>query len=85
MSVMLLCLELLFEFLGKEVEMIVVDYLLGVVDFMYCYDVYVFVYVFEGSIVMSLNGGKEVMFKVGDMFYEGFNDIYIVGCNVSVM
>lgn len=50
--VMLLMMKLFDVYLGKEVLMILVEYLFGVVDLVYCYYVDVFVYVVEGLIVM---------------------------------
>ncbi|MFT0733421.1 cupin domain-containing protein [Ralstonia wenshanensis] len=75
--------ESLPEFPGKEAEMIVVDYPPGAVDPVHRHDAHAFVYVLEGSIVMSLNGGKEVTLKAGDTFHEGPNDIHTVGRNAS--
>ncbi|MCT7307395.1 cupin domain-containing protein [Ralstonia wenshanensis] len=75
--------ESLPEFPGKEAEMIVVDYPPGAVDPVHRHDAHAFVYVFEGSIVMSLNGGKEVTLKAGDTFHEGPNDVHTVGRNAS--
>ena len=63
--------------------MIVVDYPPGAVDPVHRHDAHAFVYVLEGSIVMSLNGGKEVTLKAGDTFHEGPNDIHTVGRNAS--
>ena len=63
--------------------MIVVDYPPGSVDPVHRHDAHAFVYVLEGSIVMSLNGGKEVTLKAGDTFHEGPNDIHTVGRNAS--
>lgn len=73
----------LFEYFGKEVVMLEVFYLFGVKDMEYWYDVYVLVYVLEGMVQMQFQGGLLVMLKVGDMFYEGLKDVYVVGCNVS--
>ena len=75
--------EALPEFPGKEAEMIVVDYPPGAVDPVHRHDAHAFVYVLEGSIVMSLNGGKEVTLKAGDTFHEGPNDVHTVGRNAS--
>jgi quercetin dioxygenase-like cupin family protein len=43
----------------------------------------VFVYVLEGSIVMQVRGGKKVILTPGQTFYEGPNDVHIVGRNAS--
>jgi hypothetical protein len=41
------------------------------------------VYVLEDSIVMGLNGGKEVTPGLGQTFYEGPDDVHTVGRNAS--
>jgi quercetin dioxygenase-like cupin family protein len=42
-----------------------------------------FVYVLEGSIVMQLRGGKEVTLTPSESFYEGPDDVHVVGKNAS--
>ena len=42
-----------------------------------------FVYVLEGSIVMQVKGGKEVTLTPGQSFYEGPDDVHVVGRNAS--
>ena len=37
----------------------------------------------EGSVVMSVNGGKPITLMAGETFYEGPNDIHTVGRNAS--
>ena len=37
----------------------------------------------EGSIVMQVKGGKEVTLTPGQTFYEGPNDVHLVGRNAS--
>ncbi|WP_296651404.1 cupin domain-containing protein [Paraburkholderia sp.] len=71
------------EYPGKEVQMIVVDYPPGSVDPVHRHDAHAFVYVLDGSIVMGLNGGKEVTLHKGDTFHEGPDDIHTVGRNAS--
>ena len=39
--------------------------------------------VLEGSIVMQLRGAEPVTLKAGEGFYEGPNDVHIVGRNAS--
>ncbi|AWV04518.1 cupin [Burkholderia sp. JP2-270] len=71
------------EYPGKEVQMIVVDYPPGSVDPVHRHDAHAFVYVLDGSIVMGLNGGKEVTLRAGDTFHEGPEDVHTVGRNAS--
>jgi quercetin dioxygenase-like cupin family protein len=47
------------------------------------HNAHAFVYVLEGSIVMQVKGGKEVTLTPGQTFYEGPDDVHIVGRNVS--
>src|ERR1043166_4833338 len=68
---------------GKEVSMITVEYAPGGVDPIHRHNAQAFVYVLEGSIVMQLKGGKEVTLTPGQTFYEGPDDVHIVGRNVS--
>jgi quercetin dioxygenase-like cupin family protein len=42
-----------------------------------------FVYVLEGVVVMQLKGGKQVTLKPGQTFYEGTDDVHLVGRNAS--
>ena len=42
-----------------------------------------FIYVLEGSIVMQVRGGKEVTLTPGQTFYEGPDDVQVVGRNAS--
>jgi quercetin dioxygenase-like cupin family protein len=71
------------EFPGKEVLMIIVDYPPGAVDPIHRHDAHAFIYVLEGSIVMQVKGGKEVTLTPGQTFYEGPNDLHVVGRNAS--
>jgi len=71
------------EFPGKEVLMITVDYPPGSVDAIHRHNAHAFVYVLEGSIIMQVKGGKEVTLTPGQTFYEGPNDIHVVGKNAS--
>ena len=41
------------------------------------------VHVLEGSIVMQVRGGKEVTLTPGQTFYEGPDDVHVVGRNAS--
>ena len=71
------------EFAGKEVLMITVDYPPGSVDPIHRHNAHAFIYVLEGSIVMQVKGGKEVTVNPGQTFYEGPDDIHVVGRNAS--
>jgi len=42
-----------------------------------------FIYVLEGSVVMQVQGGKEVTLTPGQTFYEGPNDVHVIGRNAS--
>ena len=68
---------------GKEGVMITVEYAPGGSDPIHRHNAHAFVYVLEGSIVMQLKGGKEVTLTPGQTFYEGPDDVHIVGRNAS--
>ncbi|HWV35288.1 MAG TPA: cupin domain-containing protein [Thermomicrobiales bacterium] len=71
------------EFPGKEVLMIMVEYPPGSVDPVHRHDAHGFIYVLEGSIIMQVKGGEEVTLTPGQTFYEGPDDIHVVGKNAS--
>jgi len=73
----------LTELPGKEVLMITVEYPPGSVDPVHRHNAHAFVYVLEGSIVMQVKGGKEVTLTSGQTFYEGPDDVHVVGRNAS--
>jgi len=73
----------LADFPGKEGLMITVVYPPGASDPIHRHNAHAFVYVLEGSIVMQVKGGKEVTLTPGQSFYEGPNDIHVVGRNAS--
>ena len=68
------------DFPGKEGLLITVEYPPGATD---RHNAHAFVYVLEGSIVMQLKGGKEVTLTPGQTFYEGPDDVHIVGRSAS--
>ena len=68
---------------GKEGVMMIVDYPPGNVDPIHRHNGHAFVYVLEGSIVMQVRGGKEVTLTPGQTFYEGPDDVHVVGRNAS--
>jgi quercetin dioxygenase-like cupin family protein len=68
---------------GKEGLMITVEYPPGASDPVHRHNAYGFIYVLEGSIVMQVKGGKEVALTPGQSFYEGPDDVHVVGRNAS--
>ena len=68
---------------GKEGLMITVEYPPGGSDPVHRHNAHAFVYVLEGSIVMQVKGGKEVTLTPGQSFYEGPEDVHVVGRNAS--
>jgi quercetin dioxygenase-like cupin family protein len=68
---------------GKEGLMLTVEYPPGGSDPVHRHNANAFVYVLEGSIVMQVQGGKETTLKPGQTFYEGPDDIHVVGRNAS--
>jgi quercetin dioxygenase-like cupin family protein len=73
----------LTEFQGKEGLMITMEYPPGSSDPIHRHNAYGFIYVLEGSIVMQVRGGKEMTLTPGQTFYEGPDDVHIVGRNAS--
>src|ERR1041384_7246126 len=71
------------ELPGKEVLMITVEYPPGSVDPIHRHNAHAFIYVLEGSIIMQVKGGKEVTLSPGQTFYEGPDDVHVVGKNAS--
>jgi quercetin dioxygenase-like cupin family protein len=67
----------------KEVSMITVEYPPGLSDPVHRHNAQAFVYVLEGSVVMQVKGGKEVTLTPGQTFYEGPDDVHVVGRNAS--
>ncbi len=68
---------------GKEVVMITVEFPPGGADPVHRHNAHGFIYVLEGSVVMQVKGGKEVTLTPGQTFYEGPDDIHVVGRNAS--
>lgn len=68
---------------NKEGLMITVEYPPGGADPIHRHNAYAFVYVLEGSVVMQVSGGKEVTLSPGQTFYEGPDDVHVVGRNAS--
>jgi quercetin dioxygenase-like cupin family protein len=78
-----LMLKPLADLPGKEALVITVDFPPGAEDPIHRHDAHAFVYVLEGSIVMQLKGDKAVTLVPGQVFYEGPNDVHLVGRNAS--
>ena len=73
----------LADYPGKEGRVIEVSYPPGAQDMVHRHDADAFVYVLEGQIVMQLKGKPAVTLKAGQTFYEGPNDVHVVGRNAS--
>jgi quercetin dioxygenase-like cupin family protein len=71
------------EFPGKEGLMILVEYPPGSSVPIHRHNAEAFVYVLEGSVVMQVKGGKQVTLTPGQTFYEGPDDVHVVGRNAS--
>jgi quercetin dioxygenase-like cupin family protein len=68
---------------GKEGTMLIVEYPPGGADPVHRHNANAFVYVLEGSIIMQVRGSEPVTLHAGETFYEGPNDIHVVGRNAS--
>jgi quercetin dioxygenase-like cupin family protein len=68
---------------NKEGTMLTVEYAPGAVSGKHRHNAHTFVYVLEGSIVMQVEGGKEVTLGPGQTFYESPADIHSVSRNAS--
>jgi quercetin dioxygenase-like cupin family protein len=68
---------------GKEVLMITVKFPPGGFDPVHRHDAHGFIYVLEGTVVMQVKGGKEVTLTPGQAWYEGPEDVHVVGRNAS--
>jgi quercetin dioxygenase-like cupin family protein len=71
------------DYPGKEAAMITVVYPPGASDPIHRHNAHAFVYVLEGAVVMQLKGGKEITLTPGQTFYEGPDDIHVIGRNPS--
>jgi quercetin dioxygenase-like cupin family protein len=68
---------------GKEALMMTVEFPPGGVDPIHRHNAQGFIYVLEGSVVMQVKGGKQVTLTPGQTFYEGSDDVHVVGRNAS--
>jgi len=67
----------------KELVMLVIEYPPGSVDPVHTHHAQALVYVLEGAIVMQVRGGTPVTLTAGQTFYEGLDDVHVVGRNAS--
>jgi quercetin dioxygenase-like cupin family protein len=70
-------------FPGEQVLMYTVDFPPGFSSPIHRHNAQVSVYVLEGSVVMQVRGGKELILRPGQSFYEDPNDIHVVSRNAS--
>jgi quercetin dioxygenase-like cupin family protein len=63
--------------------MITVEYAPGGSSPIHRHNAHAFVYVLEGSIVMQVQGGKQVTLTPGQTFYENPSDVHVVSRNAS--
>jgi len=82
-SVTPLMTKVLPDIPGREVLMLTVEYAPGGADAVHRHNAHAFVYVLEGSIVMQVKGGTQVTLTPGQTFYEGTDDVHLVGRNAS--
>ena len=68
---------------AKELSMITIEYPPGSVDPVHTHHAQALVYVLEGTIVMQVRGGAPVTLAAGQTFYEGPDDVHVVGRNAS--
>ena len=68
---------------GKEGTMLIVEYAPGGMDPVHRHNAHAFVYVLEGTVIMQVEGAEPVTLHPGQTFYEGPNDIHLVGRNAS--
>jgi quercetin dioxygenase-like cupin family protein len=68
---------------GKEGALITVEYQPGGESGIHRHNAHVFVYVLEGSVVMQVQGAKQITLGPGETFYETPDDIHVVSRNAS--
>ena len=67
----------------KEAMMILVEFGPGEADPVHRHHAQGLIYVLEGSVEMQVKGGKLVTLTPGQTFYEGPDDVHVVGRNAS--
>lgn len=73
----------LADIAGKEGVLLTVQYPPGGEDPIHRHNAHVFVYILEGSVTMQVQGAAPITLQPGQSFYEGPNDIHLVGRNAS--
>jgi quercetin dioxygenase-like cupin family protein len=68
---------------GKEGLMITVEFPPGGADPVHRHNAHGFIHVLEGTVVMQVRGDKELTLTPGQTFYEGRDDVHVVGRNAS--
>jgi quercetin dioxygenase-like cupin family protein len=68
---------------GKEGLMITVEYPPGGADPVHRHNTHGFIYALEDSMVMQVEGAKDLTPTPGQTFYEGPDDVHLVGRNAS--
>ncbi len=71
------------DYPGKEALVLTVSYPPGGISPLHHHDAYAFVYVLEGSVVMAVEGGKEVTLTRGQTWSEKPGDVHTVSRNAS--
>jgi len=66
-----------------ELSMITVEYLPGGSNPAHIHRAQALAYVLEGSIVMQVKGGEPVTLLPGQTFFEGPDDVHVVGRNAT--
>ena len=67
----------------RELVMLAIEYPPGSVDPVHTHHAQALVYVLEGTIVMQVKGGTPVTLVASQTFYEGLDDVHVVGRNAS--
>ena len=70
---------------GKEGVLVTVELAPGEASPVHRHNANVFVYVLEGSVVMQVQGAPPMTLATGQTFYEGPDDIHVVGRNASTL
>jgi quercetin dioxygenase-like cupin family protein len=68
---------------GKEGAMVTVEYAPGGSDVIHRHNAHAFVYVLKGKVIMQLRGREPLTLGPGQTFYEGPEDVHLVGRNAS--